>query len=103
MILAGRGAFGARAELIQLAAASGALLATTAMARGLFNADPWTVDVMGGFATAPMAELIQNADLIVAFGASLNRWTTRNSELVGDTTLVQVDIDRAAFDAAPPG
>jgi thiamine pyrophosphate-dependent acetolactate synthase large subunit-like protein len=53
---------------------------------------------MGGFATAPMAELVQNADLIVAFGASLNRWTTRNSELVGDTTLVQVDIDRAAFD-----
>ncbi|HUG49973.1 MAG TPA: thiamine pyrophosphate-binding protein, partial [Terrimesophilobacter sp.] len=98
VILAGRGAFGARAELIRLAEASGALLATTAMARGLFNADPWTVDVMGGFATAPMAELIQNADLIVAFGASLNRWTTRNSELVGDTTLVQVDIDRAAFD-----
>ncbi|HTM85638.1 MAG TPA: thiamine pyrophosphate-binding protein, partial [Mycobacterium sp.] len=88
VILAGRGAFGARAELIRLAEASGALLATTAMARGLFNADPWTVDVMGGFATAPMAELIQNADLIVAFGASLNRWTTRNSELVGDTTLV---------------
>jgi thiamine pyrophosphate-dependent acetolactate synthase large subunit-like protein len=97
VILAGRGAFGARAELIRLAEASGALLATTAMARGLFNDDPWTVDVMGGFATAPMAELIQNADLIVAFGASLNRWTTRNGELVGNTAVVQVDIDRAAF------
>jgi thiamine pyrophosphate-dependent acetolactate synthase large subunit-like protein len=35
--------------------------------------------------------------VIVAFGASLNRWTTRNGELVGNTTLVQVDIDRAAF------
>ncbi|GAB3033367.1 thiamine pyrophosphate-binding protein [Parafrigoribacterium mesophilum] len=97
VVLAGRGAFGARAELIRLAEASGALLATTAMARGLFNGDPWTVDVMGGFATAPMAELIQNADLIVAFGASLNRWTTRNGELIGDTNVVQVDIDRAAF------
>ena len=97
VILAGRGAFGARAELIRLADASGALLATTAMARGLFNGDPWTVDVMGGFATAPMAQLIQNADLVVAFGASLNRWTTRNGELVGDTTVVQVDTDRAAF------
>ena len=97
VVLAGRGAFDARAEQIRLAEASGALLATTAMARGLFNGDPWTVDVMGGFATAPMAELIQGADVIVAFGASLNRWTTRNGELVGDASVVQVDIDRAAF------
>jgi thiamine pyrophosphate-dependent acetolactate synthase large subunit-like protein len=97
VILAGRGAFGARAELIRLAEESGAVLATTAMARGLFNEHPWTADVMGGFAAAPMAGLIQNADLIVAFGASLNRWTTRNSELVGETTVVQVDTDPAAF------
>ena len=97
LIVAGRGAFGAHDELVRLAAASGALLATTAMARGLFNDDPWNVDVMGGFANATMAELIQGADLIVAFGASLNRWTTRNGELVTGTTVVQVDIEREAF------
>lgn len=97
LVVGGRGAFGAHDELVRLAAASGALLATTAMARGLFNDDPWNVDVMGGFANAAMAELIQNADLIVAFGASLNRWTTRNGELVRDTTVVQVDTDRSAF------
>lgn len=102
VIVAGRGGFAAHDELVRLAAASGALLATTAMARGLFNDDPWTLDVMGGFSTAPVAELIQGADLIVAFGASLNRWTTRNGELVGRTSvgqtpIVQVDIDHAAF------
>lgn len=97
VIVAGRGAFGARVQLERLAAASGALLATTAMARGLFNDDPWSLDVMGGFATAGMAELVQGADLIVSFGASLNRWTTRNGELVGATPVVQVDIDRDAF------
>ena len=89
VIVAGRGALGARQELERLAAASGALLATTAMAKGLFNNSSWTLDVMGGFATGPMAKLIQEADLIVSFGASLNRWTTRNSELVGS------DPDRA--------
>ena len=102
VIVAGRGAFGARTELERLATASGALLATTAMARGLFNGSPWTVDVMGGFATAAMAELIQGADLIVSFGASLNRWTTRNGELVGSTPVVQVDVDAAAFSLHRP-
>ncbi|MCU1442053.1 MAG: thiamine pyrophosphate-binding protein [Cryobacterium sp.] len=97
VIVAGRGGFAARAELERLAAASGALLATSAMARGLFTDNPWALDVMGGFSTGPVAELIQDADLIVAFGASLNRWTTRNGELIGSTPVVQVDTDPDAF------
>jgi len=97
LIVGGRGSFAARDELVRLAAASGALLATTAMARGLFNDDPWNVDVIGGFANASIAEIIQGADVIFAFGASLNRWTTRNGELVSDTPIVQVDVDRTAF------
>jgi thiamine pyrophosphate-dependent acetolactate synthase large subunit-like protein len=102
LIVGGRGAFNAHDELVGLAAASGALLATSAMARGLFNDDPWNIDVMGGFANEPMSELIQDADLIVAFGASLNRWTSRNGELIGDTPVVQVDVDRAAFSLHRP-
>ncbi|GAA1211712.1 thiamine pyrophosphate-binding protein [Rhodoglobus aureus] len=97
LIVAGRGAFGAHDAIVKLAAGSGALLATTAMARGLFNDDPWNVDVMGGFANETISELITRADLIVAFGASLNRWTSRNGELIGDTAVVQVDVDRTAF------
>lgn len=102
LIAAGRGAFNAHDDIVRLAAASGALLATTAMARGLFNDDPWNVDVMGGFANEPMSELIQDADLIVAFGASLNRWTARNGELIGDTPVVQVDVNQAAFSLHRP-
>ncbi|MHA6693362.1 thiamine pyrophosphate-binding protein [Homoserinimonas sp. A520] len=97
LIVGGRGAFNAHDEIVGLAAASGALLATTAMARGLFTDDPWNVDVMGGFANEAMSELIMDADLIVAFGASLNRWTARNGELIRDTPVVQVDINQAAF------
>lgn len=102
LIVGGRGAFNAHDDIVRLAAASGALLATTAMARGLFNDDQWNVDVMGGFANEPMSELIQDADLIVAFGASLNRWTTRNGELIGDTPVVQVDVNRTAFSLHRP-
>ena len=102
LIVGGRGAFNAHDEIVRLAAASGALLATTAMARGLFTDDPWNVDVMGGFANEAMSELIMDADLIVAFGASLNRWTARNGELIGDTPVVQVDVNRAAFSLHRP-
>ncbi|TQL41948.1 thiamine pyrophosphate-dependent acetolactate synthase large subunit-like protein [Homoserinimonas aerilata] len=102
LVVGGRGAFGAHDELVRLAEASGALLATSAMARGLFNDDPWNVDVMGGFANESMSELIQGADLIVAFGASLNRWTSRNGELIGDTPVIQVDANRAAFSLHRP-
>ncbi|MFH8250628.1 thiamine pyrophosphate-binding protein [Microbacterium sp. B2969] len=95
VIVAGRGARGAAAELRALAATTGALLATSAVARGLFADDPWSVDVMGGFSTDPVADLIADADLVVAFGAVLTRWTTRNGALARAKTLVQVD-DRAA-------
>lgn len=93
VLLAGRGAADARDDIERLAEACAALLATSAVARGLFAGNPWSVDVMGGFATPTAAELIADADLIVAFGASLNRWTTRNGSLVRDATLVQVDLD----------
>ncbi|MFD0660162.1 thiamine pyrophosphate-binding protein [Thermocatellispora tengchongensis] len=51
VFIAGRGARGARAELTALADRVGALLATSAVAKGLFRGDPWDLDVSGGFAT----------------------------------------------------
>jgi thiamine pyrophosphate-dependent acetolactate synthase large subunit-like protein len=100
VFIAGRGALDARAELSGLASACGALLATSAVARGLFAGDPWGLDVSGGFATPLAAELIGAADVVVAWGASLNMWTTRHGALVGDAaTVVQVDLDPAALGA----
>ena len=98
VFIAGRGARAAgpqaRAELERLADACGALLATSAAAKGLFRGSPWDLDVSGGFASPLAAELIQGADVLVGWGSSLNMWTLRHGSLVGPgTTVVQVDSD----------
>jgi acetolactate synthase I/II/III large subunit len=105
VFVAGRGArvADARADLERLADACGALLATSAAAKGLFRGNPWDLDVSGGFATPLAAELIGAADLIVGWGCSLNMWTMRHGRLIGpDTTVVQVDDDASAIGAHRP-
>jgi acetolactate synthase I/II/III large subunit len=100
VFLAGRGArnAGARAPLERLADSCGALLATSAAAKGLFRGSPWDLDVSGGFASPLAAELISAADVLVGWGCSLNMWTTRHGSLVGlDTTVVQVDREAEAI------
>jgi thiamine pyrophosphate-dependent acetolactate synthase large subunit-like protein len=99
VFIAGRGALAARAEIESLAAACGALLATSAAAKGLFVGSAWNLDVSGGFATPAAAELIAGADLVVAWGCSLNMWTTRHGRLTADATVVQVDLDADAIGA----
>ena len=105
VFVAGRGARVAQAgpDLERLADACGALLATSAAARGLFRGSPWDLDVSGGFASPLTAELISAADLIVGWGCSLNMWTMRHGTLIGpEATVVQVDDDPAAIGAHRP-
>jgi acetolactate synthase I/II/III large subunit len=113
VFIAGRGARGpgvrpgsgvsARAELERLADACGALLATSAVAKGLFRGNPWNLDVSGGFASPLAAELITGADVIVGWGCSLNMWTMRHGKLIGTgATLIQVDDDASALGAHRP-
>jgi acetolactate synthase-1/2/3 large subunit len=102
VFIAGRGATrnasAAREALIDLADRCGALLAVSAAAKGLFAGDPWYLDVSGGFATPVAAELIGQADLIVAWGSTLNMWTTRHGTLVGpDAVVAQVDLAPGAL------
>jgi thiamine pyrophosphate-dependent acetolactate synthase large subunit-like protein len=100
VFIAGRGARSAEARdaLRALADDAGALLATSAAAKGLFHADPWTLDVSGGFATPLAAELIRAADVIVGWGCALNMWTMRHGELIAPgTTVVQVDNEPEAL------
>jgi thiamine pyrophosphate-dependent acetolactate synthase large subunit-like protein len=102
VFIAGRGAriSGARPELERLAEISGALLATSAAAKGLFRGSPWDLDVSGGFASPLAAELIRGADLIVGWGCALNMWTTRHGTLTGPGARVaQVDCEAAALGA----
>jgi thiamine pyrophosphate-dependent acetolactate synthase large subunit-like protein len=100
VFVAGRGARHAGAELRALAAATGALLATSAVAHGLFADEPWSLGIAGGFASPRAAELISDADLVVGWGCALTGWTTRHGRLLGAAaTVAQVDVDPAAFGA----
>ncbi len=103
VFVAGRGARHAGPELRRLAAAAGALLATSAVASGLFAGDDWSLGISGGFSSPLAAELISAADLVVGWGCALNMWTTRHGRLLGpDATLAQVDLDPAALGAHRP-
>jgi acetolactate synthase-1/2/3 large subunit len=103
VFVAGRGARAARADLEELADACGALLATSAVAKGLFHDSPWDLGVSGGFASPLAAELITGADLVVGWGSSLNMWTMRHGKLIGPGARVaQVDDDSSAIGAHQP-
>jgi thiamine pyrophosphate-dependent acetolactate synthase large subunit-like protein len=100
VFVAGRGGRAYRAELLSAAAAAGALVATSAVANGLFRGDPFDLGISGGFSTPLAAELIRGADLVVGWGASLNMWTMRHGALIGASTrVVQVDHDPLALGA----
>ena len=102
VVVAGRGAVlaGARAPIEALADRTGALLATSAMANGLFAGLPYALGISGGFASPLAAELIADSDVVLALGATLNHWTTRHGALLGPgSQLIQVDLDAAAFGA----
>jgi thiamine pyrophosphate-dependent acetolactate synthase large subunit-like protein len=104
-ILAGRGAVGsdARQRLIALADAIGAVLATSAVANGLFAGHPYDVGISGSFASPTAAELLASADLVLGFGASLNNWTTKHGALIAPGAgVVQVDLDEEAIGARRP-
>ena len=105
VFVAGRGARhgNARADVERLAEATGALLATSAAAKGLFRGNPWDLDVSGGFASPLAAELIKGADLVVGWGCSLNMWTMRHGALITPGTVVaQVDLDPDAIGGHRP-
>ncbi|MEV0384844.1 thiamine pyrophosphate-binding protein [Nonomuraea sp. NPDC050643] len=103
VFIAGRGARHARRELEELAGRAGALLATSAVAKGLFRGSPWDLDVSGGFATPLAVELIRGADLVVAWGCALNMWTSRHGSLVSPGTKVaKVDLDPGVFTTHVP-
>jgi thiamine pyrophosphate-dependent acetolactate synthase large subunit-like protein len=103
VFVAGRGARAARVGLEELADACGALLATSAVAKGLFHGSPWDIGVSGGFASPLAAELISGADMVVGWGCSLNMWTMRHGKLIGPGARVaQVDDDSSAIGAHRP-
>jgi acetolactate synthase-1/2/3 large subunit len=100
VILAGRGAVraGALPALRQIAELTGALLATTLMGRSSFLGDPYSIGVCGTFSTPVASQYLQEADCILAVGASLNPFTTYGNSIFSKKAhLIHVDRDEAAL------
>ncbi len=94
---------GAGAAIEALADRTGALVATSAMAHGLFGGSPYALGIAGGFASPLAAELLADSDIVLSFGATLNHWTTKHGALLGPgMTLIQSDLDAAAIGAHQP-
>lgn len=102
VILAGRGATRSRAReaLEALGERIGALFATSVQAKGFFAGHPFDAGISGGFASEAACRLLERADLVLAFGTSLNQWVTRNREQFSPSAkIVQVDARPAAIGA----
>jgi len=97
VVLAGRGAANpeARTALIRLAARIGAPLATTLKGAGLFASEPYDLGVFGTLSSQPATDIILDADCIVAFGASLNRYTSSKGTFLDGKRVIQVNADAA--------
>ena len=96
LVLAGRGALAAAADLVAVAEATGARLGTTLLGKGLFRGHPADLGIVGGFASPEARAALESVDLVVAFGASLNRFTTANGRVCPAARWVQVERDAAA-------
>lgn len=102
VLLAGRGAVrsGALDALRQLADRTGAMLATTLCAKDAFAGSPRDLGLSGGFALEAGVRALRGADLVVAFGANLNAWTTAAGSAYGQAEVLQCDVDASAFERA---
>ncbi len=93
VIITGRGArwAGAGQAIIKLAERTGALIATTLQAKGWLSDDPWHAGISGFYGTRAAIELFQEADCVIAVGASMNRYTTEHGYLYPNAKYVQID------------
>jgi acetolactate synthase-1/2/3 large subunit len=99
LVLAGHGAIGKeqRQAVLAFAERIGAPIATTLRARNLYSAAEGCVGVCGTVSTEPGVLAIGESDCIIAFGASLNTWTTVRNSLLEGKRVVHVDTNKARF------
>ncbi len=99
IIVAGRGATrsGAKAALEAVAERSGALLATSLLGKGLFEGNPYALDISGAFASDFSRERFAEADLVIGCGAGLGHYTTEGGYLYPGAKVVQIDINPRGY------
>lgn len=97
VIVAGLGVVNAQAGAAcrALADKTGALLATSLPARGLFHDDPFCLGISGGFATETGQRYLAEADLVLAIGCSLAHHVNLGGKLWPGADILHIDVDPA--------
>ena len=95
VVVGGRGAIwsGAKAALETLAEESGALLATSLLGKGLFEGNPFNLDIAGTFASDLAREYFAESDLVIGVGAGLGHYTTEGGYLYPNAKVVRIDLN----------
>ncbi|WP_321390612.1 thiamine pyrophosphate-binding protein [Emcibacter sp.] len=97
LIIAGIGAHaaGAREEIIRLADHIGAALVTTMKAKDMFRDHPFNCGILGSFSNVGGRRLIEQADCVIAIGASLNQQTTSFATAIPEgLPVIHIDKNR---------
>ena len=99
IVLAGLGAVtdSAKTACIALAEKSGACLATTLPAKGLFHDQSFCLGVAGGFATESAKDIFAESDLVVGIGTRLAAHTFDNGNLTPNAKVIHIDNDPQEF------
>lgn len=94
VLVAGRGVLeaGCEEQVEHLAERTGALLATTLRARGLFDHNPFGIGIAGGYARPVGRDLSADADLVVMLGASITYYTVDGGRMFPNARIAQVDL-----------
>jgi len=94
IVMAGLGALrseGAAEACRALAERCGGLLATTLPARGMFHDDPFNLSITGGFSSDVTRECFQEADMVIAVGASLANHNSDAGKLYPNAEVLRID------------
>ena len=93
VIIVGRGAkwSGAGEAVLKLAERAGALILTTLMTKTWLAEDEFHLGISGTYATRTAMQLCEEADCVIAIGASLNRYTTEHGYLYPNAKFVHID------------
>src|SRR6202789_973173 len=92
VIIAGRGARAAKPAILRLAERTGALLATSLQAKGLFSCEEYDLGISGAFASRPSEELLAEADFVLAVGAELGYYTSEGGLMFPQAEVARIDI-----------
>jgi acetolactate synthase-1/2/3 large subunit len=99
VIICGLGARASHAEpeVLALAKYLGAPVAVTLPAKGMCSDYSLYLGVSGGLGTGLANDVLNEADLAIAIGASLNPWTTQNRAVLRNKKVIQIDRRHNAF------